>query len=526
MKKISYFLVLFLLTTSLVFGQKKEEELKLSASVKKIIDEYNSGNYVSAAYRFFDVYENDTNQANQLAAEYFVGSSLYKIGLYGPSVYFFASILKTGPNHPFFLKAVEGLSDAAAKLRDDLVIPELLLRYYSPEFQKLPKETLNHINYLIGELSFRKGRGAEAEKFFDVISKDSKYYYKGLYIKAILRVRSQKLEEANEFFNEIYSSIPSREGELVKDTRLEVNKELLQVRNLAIMGLARNNYELGFYQESAKYYEMIERFDTEWQDAVFEGGWTYYQLKDYGRAIGATHTLLAPGLKENFFPEVYILRATVYFENCLYDESKATLEEFYARYKEMPDKLKPIISDSSKSPEYFFDMMISTSISEKTDIPQELRRYLLKNPRLQKFIYFILELDKENDLSTRIKEFKDSRIGNFIRGNIRQQRELLVKIVGKWIQIRLVDLHDSLIDFLNQAQLIDFETVNAQRKLLQSGGETQETGQPGKQAVQKKAKLERPKIDSDKVDFWDFDTEYWKDELGYYYYTLRNECKK
>ncbi len=510
----------------MAYGQKKEEELKLSASVKKIIDEYNSGDYVSAAYKFFDVYENDSNQANQLAAEYFVGSSLAKIGLYGPSVYFFASILKTGANHPFYLRAVEGLSDAASKLKDDLVIPELLLRYYSSEFQKLPPETLNHINYLIGELSFRKCRVAEAEKFFDVIGKDSKYYYKGLYIKAILRVRSQKLEEANEIFSDIVKSIPPKKGKIVSGTSLEVGDDLLQVRNLAIMGIARNNYELGLYQEAAKYYEMIDRFESEWLDAVFEGGWTYYQLKEYGKAIGATHTLLAPGYGEQFFPETYILRATVYFENCLYDEAKQTLEQFYARYKEMPDKLKPIISDSQKSPEYYFDMMISTSISEKTDIPQELRKYLLKNPRLQKFIYFILELDKENEMALRIGSFKDSRVGNFIKGNIRQQRELLVKIVGKWIQIRLVDLHDSLIDFLNQAQLIDFETVNAQRKQLQSSGTEQQDKTTSVKTVSKKADLKRPSIDSDKIDFWEFDTEYWKDELGYYFYTLRNECKK
>ncbi|MGC8928090.1 MAG: hypothetical protein ACP5QK_09215 [Myxococcota bacterium] len=526
MKKLSLSLIFFLLISSVVFAQKKEEELKLSASVKKIIDDYNSGNYVAAAYKFFDVYENDSNQANQLAAEYFVGSSLAKIGLYGPSVYFFASILKTGANHPFYLKAVEGLADAAQKLRDDLVIPELLLRYYSTDFQKLPSGTLNYINYLIGELSFRKGRVNEAEKFFDVIGKDSKYYYKGLYIKAILRVRAQKIEEANEIFKEIYEAIPFKEGKIVKGTNLVVDRELLQVRNMAIMGIARNNYELGLYQESAKFYEMIERFDSEWTDAVFEGGWTYYQLKDYGRAIGATHTLLAPGYKEQFFPETYILRATVYFENCLYDEAKETLEEFYSRYKEMPDKIKPVISDSSRSPEYFFDIMISTSISEKTEIPQELRKYLLKNPRLQKFIYFILELDKENEMTNKISSFKDSRIGNFIKGNIRQQRELLVKIVGKWIQIRLVDLHDSLIDFLNQAQLIDFETVNAQRKLLQASGEQPQEGKPGVKATIKKKALERPKVDADQVDFWNFDEEYWKDELGYYYYTLRNECKK
>ncbi len=525
MRKISIFVTLFLLMSSILFAQKKEEEIKLSASVKKIIDEYNSGNYVSAAYKFFDVYENDTNQANQLAAEYFVGSSLAKIGLYAPSVYFFASILKTGANHPFYLKAIEGLADAAYKLKDDLVIPELLLRYYSPEFQKLPPETLNYINYLIGELSFRKGRVAEAEKFFDVIGKDSRYFYKGLYIKAILRVKSGKIEEANDIFTEIVNAIPFKEGKLVQDTKLVVDKDILGVRNLAIMGLARNFYELGMYQEAAKYYEMIERFDTEWIDALFEGGWTYYQLKDYGKAIGATHTLLAPGFKEQFFPETYILRATVYFETCLYDEAKETLEEFYKRYKDMPDKLKPVISDSTKSPEYYFDMMISASISEKTDIPQELRRYLLKNPRLQKFIYFILELDKESEMSNKISSFKDSRIGNFIKGNIRQQRELLVKIVGKWIQIRLVDLHDSLIDFLNQAQLIDFETVNAQRKQLQSSGEQTE----GKQQTvmpAKKTEFKRPKIDSDKVDFWDFDEEYWKDELGYYFYTLKDNCKK
>lgn len=524
MKKLSLLLGAFILITSVVYAQKKEEELKLSASVKKIIDEYNSGNYVSAAYKFFDVYENDPSQANQLAAEYFVGSSLAKIGLYVPSVYFFASILKTGANHPFYLKAVEGLSEAAARLKDDLVIPELLLRYYSPEFQKLSPETLNHINYLIGELSFRKGRVAEAEKFFDVIGKDSKYHYKGLYIKAILRVRLQKIEEANEIFTDMINAIPSKPGKNVKDTSLIAGEDLVKVRNMAIMGVARNNYELGLYQEAAKYYEMIERFDSEWLDAVFEGGWTYYQLKDYGKAIGATHTLLAPGYNEQFFPETYILRATVYFENCLYDEAKETLEEFYKRYKDMPDRLKPVIGDTQKSPEYYFDMMISTSISEKTDIPQDLRRYLLKNPRLQKFIYFILEIDKEDDMVSKIASFRDSRIGNFIKGNIRQQRELLVKIVGKWIQIRLVDIHDSLIDFLNQAQLIDFETVNAQRKQIQEEGRGQES--KTNMGVFKKSNLKRPVIDSDKIDFWDFDREYWKDEYGYYFYTLRNECKK
>ncbi len=525
MRKISLFLIFLIFSSSFLYAQQKEKEFKISASVKKIVDEYNSGNYISASYKFFDVYENDPDQANQLAAEYFVGSSLAKLGLYEPSVYFFASILKTGPNHPFYLKAVEGLAESAQKLKDDLIIPELLLRYYSPEFQKLPSQTLNYINYIIGELSFRKGRIAEAEKFFDVIGKDSKYYYKGIYIKAILRVRQQKLEEANEIFSEIFNAIPFKEGKTVKDTNLIVDRDLLQVRDLAIMGLARNYYELGLYQESAKYYDMIERFTSEWFDSLFEGGWTYYQLKDYGKAIGATHSLLAPGYKEQFFPEVYILRATVYFENCLYDEAKETLEEFYKRYKDMPDKLKPVISDTSKSPEYFFDMMISSSISEKTDIPQELRKYLLKNPRLQKFISFILEIDKENEMTGKISSFKDSRIGNFIKGNLRQQRELLVKIVGKWIQIRLVDLHDSLVDFLNQAQLIDFETVNAQRKELQSTGEQKEA-KPGAQMAVKKPKLNRPKVDSDNVDFWDFDEEYWKDELGYYFYTLRNKCKK
>lgn len=526
MKKIAILITIILIFNPVLYGQKKEEEAKLSASVKRIIDEYyNTGNYVASAYKFFDVYENDTNQANQLAAEYFVGSSLAKIGLYATSVYFFASILKTGSNHPFYLKAVEGLTEAARNLRDDLIIPELLLRYYSPEFQKLPSEVLNYINYLIGELSFRKGRVAEAEKFFDVIGKDSKYYYKGLYIKAILRVRAQKIEEANEIFMELYDSLPSKEGKPVKGSKLVSDKELVLVKNLSIMGLARNYYELGLYQEAAKYYEMIDRFDSEWFDALFEGGWTYYQLKDYGKAIGATHTLLAPGLKEQFFPETYILRATVYFENCLYDEAKETLEEFYARYKDMPDKLKPIISDSSKAPEYYFDIMISTGLSEKSDIPKEIRVALLKNPRLQKFIYFILELDKEMKMTDNIASFKDSRIGNFIKGNIRQQRDLLVKIVGKWIQIRLIDIHDSLIDFLNQAQLIDFETVNAQRKLLQSSGDQQDVKQAAPSGL-KKQKLSRPKIDSDKVDFWDFNGEYWKDEFGYYYYTLRNECKK
>ncbi|MFA6034680.1 MAG: hypothetical protein WC889_17405, partial [Myxococcota bacterium] len=298
----------------------------ISGNVKALIEEFNKGNYTDAAYRFFDVVENDANQSNQLAAEYFLGASLLKLKYYQPAYYFFSGIVKTGPNHPFFEKAVEGVVEAADGLKDDLFTPELLMRYYTSEFSRLQPETLNHINYTIGELAYRKGKLNEAQQFLGVIPASSRYFTRSKYLQGMIYNKANRVADSKVMFNDIINAT----------ARNTDDDYQLAVRNLAIMALARIDYKNGDFKQSAALYDSVPRFSSEWIDALFEAGWTYFRLEDYGTALGRVHTLFAPNYQGQFQPEAFVLKATVYYYACLYNEVKATLNEFYKRYKDMP----------------------------------------------------------------------------------------------------------------------------------------------------------------------------------------------
>ncbi|MBI5525212.1 MAG: hypothetical protein HY897_02680 [Deltaproteobacteria bacterium] len=481
----------------------------LGENVKKVIDEFNRGNYIDSAYKFFDVVENDNNQQNQLAAEYFAGASLHKLKFYQPAYYFFSGIVKTGPNHPFFGKAVEGLVEIADSLKDDLFIPELFMKFYTPEFSKLEAEVLNHINYMIGELAYRKGKVGEAEKFLNVIPKNSKFFTRAQYLRGVILIRAQKFTEATAAFDDILKATSSP----------KLDEYQAQVRHLAMMALARNYYGNGEYKKAGEHYAMIPRFDDDWLDALFEGGWSYFMLQDFGTAMGRVHTLFAPNYLETFQPETFILKATIYFYSCLYDESKGTLEAFYSRYKDMPEKLRTKVLQSQEAgPDFFFRLVAGTPLSEQNDVPMEIRKHLRSNPRFRNFVNFWIELEREKAMIEKVSTWSGSRFGTTLKGIIQSQSDMLTKVIGKWTQIRLQNLHDSLIDFLNQAQLIDFETVNEQRKLLTAVDKGREGGGA-------RAALGRPMAASDNEYYWEFDQEFWVDELGYYNFTIRKECK-
>ncbi|MFA6034681.1 MAG: hypothetical protein WC889_17410, partial [Myxococcota bacterium] len=182
------------------------------------------------------------------------------------------------------------------------------------------------------------------------------------------------------------------------------------------------------------------------------------------------------------------------------------------------DQLNAVLTSQDATPEYYFGLVAGTPLSKKNELPIEIRKHLRSNPRFKNFVNFWIELEREK---ARIKEtqgWAGSRFGQSMTQILQTQSDALTKIIGKWTQIRLQNLRDSVVDFMNQAQLIDFETVNEQRKQISSTVDKTKD-------VAARVKLGRPPVNTDVETYWEFDEEYWVDELGYYYYTLRKECK-
>ncbi|HEY3384308.1 MAG TPA: hypothetical protein VGK32_21320, partial [Vicinamibacterales bacterium] len=133
----------------------------------KAVQAYNDGDFETAAFLFADLADNAQSEEIRLKAEYYLAQSFLKRGLYNAALRQYSYVVKAGPNHPHYLKAVEGIVAVSEALHEDFITGAILDKEYNDEFAKLSLETLNKINFIVGMVSYRKNKLEEATGFLN-----------------------------------------------------------------------------------------------------------------------------------------------------------------------------------------------------------------------------------------------------------------------------------------------------------------------------------------------------------------------
>ncbi|MGZ6124071.1 MAG: hypothetical protein ACXWLR_03870, partial [Myxococcales bacterium] len=123
--------------------------------------------------------------------------------------------------------------------------------------------------------------------------------------------------------------LPVRRGDAAAEGR----------RDKAWLQLARLAYQGGDDALAARLYERVGRGAPEWLDALFEASWAHFRQGEDEKALGNLLTLHAPFFQERFFPESFVLKALVLYENCRYADARTALLDFQQRYQPLHDAL-------------------------------------------------------------------------------------------------------------------------------------------------------------------------------------------
>src|SRR5205814_8712958 len=110
-------------------------------------------------------------------------------------------------------------------------------------------------------------------------------------------------------------------------------------RDKAYLQLARLAYQRGDDALATTLYDRVGRGAPQWLDALFEASWAHFRRGEDERALGNLLTLHAPFFQERFFPESFVLKALVLYENCRYADARAALADFQRRYQPLHDGL-------------------------------------------------------------------------------------------------------------------------------------------------------------------------------------------
>ena len=131
----------------------------------------------------------------------------------------------------------------------------------------------------------------------------------------------------------------------------------------------------------------------------------------------------------------------------------------------------------------------------------------------------ILETEHEMDSLSKQKDvFKFSDLSKELGENLKKERQQLINRAGLIAKAKLQHELGYLTELLSQGLRIQFETTTKEKELIESsltgGG--------------KKDKLNQVKVTvatQDDQEYWPYEGEYWRDELGTYEYTLTKSCK-
>ncbi|MFL5321484.1 MAG: tetratricopeptide repeat protein [Myxococcaceae bacterium] len=501
MKKLTIILSLALFVSSTAFAQAD------IGAYNRALSSFNSGDFDSAAQAFYELAESSTDQDIRTKSEYYLAQALAKKGLPFAAFIQYATILKAGKAHPYYLKSVEGLVNVQQALQDQDLIPNLLNNNYNDEWATLPQETLNRINYLIGTIDQRKAKFDEAQGFLEAVTPSSAVYPKAQYLLGIVLGDPRypggaKPEDAVKAFENVQKSIaPNYE-------------DLQQMKYLATLATGRMFYGLGQFEKSSQAYESIPRFSRYWDQALFENGFARFQGEDFGGAMGSLQALHAPQFSGAFQPESWILKATVYYFSCLYDESKTALAAFDELYLPMQDKLKPIVEGEDKGFDYYFKLIAGDNTNDA--VPQPVYIWVKSNERLLSSFNVLREIDAEKEAIATNSAWKTSKISRDLVSYLDQNRSTLVQVAGSRAKARLTEAYRNIKTFNDQAEIIRFETAKAEKELAEAGIDQQK--------LLAEKPLFRPKMPAENWNYWKFQGEFWRDEIGYYQYTLKKGC--
>jgi len=470
-----------------------EEKPPVPSSVfEEGVSAYKSGSEREAAKLLYTYLSGNDQTADHYEwAEYYLAKTLERTGLSHAAVEYYYNVIREQKRPellPEALRAIEQIV-ASRPLDKELILVDLIS---SSEFGALPADVRAFVTYQQGRLDLAQGRPKWAERHFDTLSRlesasalARRYIQKSAFASAV-----NTLTETHD-----KSSIKKRETREATIKTLEAivasDVDDFEIKNDARRTIARLHFEEGRYADALKWYELIEvPFLSREEAALFvEKAWTRYYAGDHRGALGILLTLEAPSYRRFFSPERFVLKALAYQGLCHYAAAKGAAREFLRRYGSTLEELR-------RRRDPLADPVIRRAAASERE-PKEVLAFL---KRLQYEREQVEKLDEESGLRPHLVRIYDLKIAEVAR-----KLDDVVRDAAERVS-------EELLDYEEQARLLDYEiSLEVFRRIKKGTG--------------KKIVDEEPPIPlGSKEVYYEFDGEYWNDELHDYRFRVENRC--
>lgn len=496
-------------------GLPEEEEPSSAgdpAQIQQAIELSRAGRHQACSQELNELLVKNSFPEHETKIQYYLAKCLFDLGMHHSAQHHFMEVVRRGPSNPYFKYALPRLVAIAEHTGNDAELLRIVDKIPPEAF---PRRARNRLAYLMGRKMFDQQSLSAAASYLRQVSPKSELYMRAKYLEGIINAEQGRLKSAVMAFRDVIQAEPP----IVGDERKA--KEIEDLKELALMNVARIYYGLERFAEADSYYAQVDRESGYWPQALFERAWTNFWLQDLNLSLGLLLTVNSPYFnKTEYLPEATILRALNYFNFCEYADVERNLILFEQETRPLVAELKAFVDqyrskESQELADQAFDAWF-TKPNPDSKLQAAMFSRILRNRDLAALIRHMDMMDEELAAIDQQTGVWRTTIGDDLKKAIEADRQRYKRRAGLILLKELAAQQTALEDLLMQSELIRFEVVDAQRQDYEYRMDNPDVG----------TDTDR-KIDfatSKEIIYWPFNGEFWADELGYYHYTEHGNC--
>lgn len=178
-------------------------------------------------------------------------------------------------------------------------------------------------------------------------------------------------------------------GQAIRQKAAAGSEVVREINELALLAVARLEYERGRYSQAARSYQGIPRTSKHFAKALFELSWTYVRSGDYERAQHTLEALMVldPGLIDGADAE--LLRADLLLRSGRFDEAEKAYQASRERYEPIVKQIDDYLR-GHEDPAIYYDQLTASEIELGRSFPKLVLDWTREEAREER-IFAILD---------------------------------------------------------------------------------------------------------------------------------------
>ncbi len=477
-------------------------------------------NYFQAARYYFQALQRteDRGQQNVLNAD--ISNMLVAARMYQSASY-------------FFLKAVEGGDDRGVRLALSSVEPlmenvgsEIFQKYlvkYTREYQ-YPSAMRDYYFYAVAKDRLLKNQHQDVIRAVNEIGKSFVDYPSALFLRGTAQLMNGDVHKGIDDFKRCADT-----AENSSYTKHLTKSEAKELKNRCTAGVARGYYQNREYSAADDWYDKVEMNSFVWPQVQYERAWSAVARGDYNLALGRLVTYKAPGLSWFHEPEVEMLRSISFLQMCIYDEVDRASIDFTNRYSSVGKEIRNLLDQAKSGSVRNLVSLFSRGIQAARDKPQSEDSV---NQVLNKFVrspYFVQLMQTGDKVRRELQHLNvlgvpgRQGLGGFLRNVLVWRWNTAQELGGKFVRDRLKTEYENLLGNVATVDIVKLEMLRKGKAAVEASNFEVDSSED-EWGQKKRGSLPHPDLRDDQF-FWNFNGEFWSDELGDYVFALKPECQ-